>query len=212
MMKTRRMPWTLYATDWQRIRSHPYAGKGTKEEPFLIYWLAGNEDPENPQSWPTVYKWTVTFFATLCSFGVFFCSSGFVSDQRLDPMHTSVCSFRQAGGMHEMMEDFHVSNEIVLLGVSLFVLGFAIGPLFFAPLSEVMGRRIVFIGTYGAMTAFNAGATASQNIQTLLIMRFLAGTFGSSLLTNVSLFSHLLFPWFDDQSFLRPVALWLIYS
>lgn len=68
------------------------------------------------------------------------------------------------------------------------MLGFAIGPLFFAPLSEVMGRRIVFIGTYGAMTAFNIWATGSKNIETLLIMRFLAGTFGSSLLTNVSFF------------------------
>jgi MFS family permease len=34
------------------------------------------------------------------------------------------------------------------------------------------------------LTAFNAGAAGSQNIKTLLILRFLAGTFSSSLLTN----------------------------
>lgn len=58
------------------------------------------------------------------------------------------------------------------------------GPLLWAPLSELFGRQILFIGTYGALTAFNAGAAGAQNIQTLLIMRFLAGAFGSSPLTN----------------------------
>jgi MFS family permease len=34
------------------------------------------------------------------------------------------------------------------------------------------------------LTVFNAGATGSKNIQTLIILRFLAGAFGSSPLTN----------------------------
>lgn len=76
----RRLPWSLYMTDFHRIKNYRYHGQGTHEEPFLVYWLSESEDPENPQSWPTIYKWTVTLFATLCSFGVFFCSSGFVGD------------------------------------------------------------------------------------------------------------------------------------
>ena len=39
--------------------------------------------------------------------------------------------------------------------------------------------------TYGVLTAFTAGAAGSQNIQTLIILRFFAGAFGSSPLTNV---------------------------
>lgn len=35
-----------------------------------------------------------------------------------------------------------------------------------------------------ALTAFNAGAAGAPNIQTLIILRFFAGTFGSSPLTN----------------------------
>ena len=61
---------------------------------------------------------------------------------------------------------------------------FAIGPLLWAPLSELYGRQILFFGTYGVLTAFNAGAAGSQNIQTLVILRFFAGAFGSSPLTN----------------------------
>src|SRR6266536_3538185 len=51
-------------------------------------------------------------------------------------------------------------------------------------MSELYGRQIVFAISYGAFTAFNAGAAGAQNIQTLLILRFLAGSFGSSPLTN----------------------------
>lgn len=51
-------------------------------------------------------------------------------------------------------------------------------------MSELYGRQILFIGTYAMLTAFNAGAAGSQNIQTLLILRFFAGAFGSSPLTN----------------------------
>lgn len=59
-----------------------------------------------------------------------------------------------------------------------------IGPLAWAPLSELLGRQVLFIGTYCALTAFNSGAAGSQNIWTLIILRFFAGSFGSSPLTN----------------------------
>jgi MFS family permease len=64
------------------------------------------------------------------------------------------------------------------------VLGFAVGALAFAPLSEHYGRQILFVTTYGALALFNAGAACSQNIQTLLIILFFAGALGSSPLTN----------------------------
>lgn len=46
------------------------------------------------------------------------------------------------------------------------------------------GRQVIFVITYGAFTAFNIGAANAQNIETLLIMRFFAGAFGSSPFTN----------------------------
>jgi len=67
---------------------------------------------------------------------------------------------------------------------SAFVLGFVIGPLLWAPMSEVLGRRNLFIGTYVLFTVFNAGLVGSQNIWTLIILRFFAGTAGSSPLVN----------------------------
>ena len=82
------------------------------------------------------------------------------------------------------MREFSVSQEIVTLGLSLFVLGFALGPLLWAPFSELYGRQLVFIGTYTAFTAFNAAVAGAPNIYGLLILRFFAAAFGSSPLTN----------------------------
>lgn len=96
----------------------------------------------------------------------------------------SFVSSAYSGGVREIIETFNVSSEVVTLGVSLFVLGFAIGPLIWAPLSELYGRQVLFCGTYAMLTIFNAGAAGAQNMQTLLIMRFIAGSFGSSPLTN----------------------------
>ena len=58
------------------------------------------------------------------------------------------------------------------------------GPCIWGPLSELLGRQLLFTGTYCALTAFNCGAIDSQNIWTLVILRFFAGAFGSSPLTN----------------------------
>lgn len=89
-----------------------------------------------------------------------------------------------SGGIDQVLRTFDIGEEVVTLGISLFVLGFAIGPLLWAPLSELYGRQVLFTGTYALLTAFNAGAAGSQNIQTLIILRFFAGAFGSSPLTN----------------------------
>jgi MFS family permease len=64
------------------------------------------------------------------------------------------------------------------------VLGFAVGPLLWAPMSELYGRQMVFIISYGGFTAFIAGSAGAKNISTLLVLRFFAGSFGSSPFTN----------------------------
>lgn len=51
-------------------------------------------------------------------------------------------------------------------------------------MSELWGRQILYISTYGALTAFNAGAAGANSMTTLLVLRFFAGAFGSSPLTN----------------------------
>ncbi len=116
---------------------------------------------------PMWKKWTITLLVAFATLAVAFVSSAYT------------------GGIEQIISEFGASQEIVTLGVALFVLGFAIGPLFWAPLSELYGRQILFFITYGLFTVFNAGAAGSQNVTTLVVLRFFAGAFGSSVLTNV---------------------------
>jgi MFS family permease len=53
-----------------------------------------------------------------------------------------------------------------------------------APLSEIYGRNAAFLMSYPVFAIFNMVGAVSQNIETILISRFIAGTFGSSPITN----------------------------
>jgi DHA1 family multidrug resistance protein-like MFS transporter len=75
--------------------------------------------------------------------------------------------------------EFHVSTEVGTLGLSLYVLGFACGPIFFSPLSELQGRRLpILIGMFG-FTIFQFAVAIAENLQTIIICRFFGDFFGS---------------------------------
>jgi hypothetical protein len=147
-----------------RVLEHQYSGSGTEEDPYIVEFL--HNDPRNPRNFPALRKWTITVLVAIATLCVTFDSSAYT------------------GGIRQIIKQFGVSQEVATLGVSLFVLGFAIGPLLWAPLSELYGRQIVFTATYGVLTILCAGAAGSQNIQTLIALRAFAGAFGSSPLTN----------------------------
>jgi len=46
-------------------------------------------------------------------------------------------------------KQFHVSKEVAILGVSLFVLGLGLGPLVAGPMSESYGRNVVYRLSFG---------------------------------------------------------------
>ncbi|KAL7912462.1 major facilitator superfamily domain-containing protein [Trichoderma velutinum] len=96
----------------------------------------------------------------------------------------SFVSSTYSGSRNEIISDLNASDEVFALGLALYVLGFALGPLFWAPLGELYGRQIIFFITYGAFTAFNAGSAGAQHIYSLVILRFFAGAFAASALTN----------------------------
>ncbi|KAB8069492.1 major facilitator superfamily domain-containing protein [Aspergillus leporis] len=60
------------------------------------------------------------------------------------------------------------------------VCGFAVGPLLWSPLSEIIGRQPVYIISLALYTIFNIPCALSPNIGGLLVCRFLCGVFSSS--------------------------------
>ncbi|PLB37658.1 MFS transporter [Aspergillus candidus] len=146
------------------ILCQSYDGSGTGTDPFLVKWVAN--DPTDPQSFSKTRKWAITFLLSLSTLSVALASSAYTS------------------AVPQLIEEYDVSAPTAYLGVSLFVVCFAVGPLVWASLCEIMGRQIIFITTFAAFTAFSVGAACSKNIESLLVCRFFAGAFGSSSLVN----------------------------
>lgn len=81
---------------------------------------------------------------------------------------------------------FHVSTEVGLLGLSLYVLGFATGPILWAPLSELKGRKLPLMISMFGFSIFSIGSAVGKDLQTVLICRFFGGVFGSCPLAVVA--------------------------
>jgi multidrug resistance protein len=87
-------------------------------------------------------------------------------------------------GVTFMDMDFHNTDATIsAFTVSIFVMGFAVGPLFLSPLSEIYGRRPVLECANTFFCVWQIGYALAPNIGTLIAFRFLAGVGGSSCLT-----------------------------
>lgn len=148
------------------IINHVYPGSGTEADPYLVDFVPGGFDPKNPYDISRKMKWLIT---VIMSFGT---------------LSVSLSSSAFSAALPQIRSDFGVSSELSILSVSLFVLGFAIGPMAWAPMAELYGRQIIYAAMFFLATLFGGVSIASSNIQTLLVLRFLAGTFGSSAIVN----------------------------
>ncbi|KAL1854842.1 hypothetical protein VTK73DRAFT_8687 [Phialemonium thermophilum] len=141
-----------------------YRGNGTVDNPYLVDFL--HDDRQDAMTFTQGRKWTIAILQSLSTFAVTFASSVYVS------------------GIEGVTRHFDVSREVATLGLSLFVLGFALGPLVWAPLSELYGRRSIYAVSYTAYVAFSVAGACAPNMVALLLLRFFASAFGSSTMTN----------------------------
>lgn len=72
-------------------------------------------------------------------------------------------------------EEFNVSPTVSRLSTAVFLAGFACGAIPFAPLSEALGRQVIYVSTLMISNLFEIGAALSPNIQTLIICRAISG-------------------------------------
>ncbi|RAH43191.1 MFS transporter [Aspergillus brunneoviolaceus CBS 621.78] len=157
----------LGTSDVRRIAgdvAHDWPGDGTRENPQIISWPP--TDRLHARNLAAPRKTIIIVLSGLSTLSVAFASSAYSGDL------SSVCEY------------FSVSKEAATLGLSLYVLGFAIGPLLWAPLGEAFGRRVLFLTTFSLFAVFNVAAAVAPNFGSLVAFRCLAGMFGSSPLTN----------------------------
>lgn len=81
-----------------------------------------------------------------------------------------------------MEAQFHNSRIVSTLGLSTFVLGISLGPMLLSPLSELYGRRPIYLVSWSLYIIFLIPQLIAKNIATTLVFRFLDGLLGSTFL------------------------------
>lgn len=159
-------------TALSRIRSrpsvppftHPLAHQPTAEDVLVDF--EGPDDPYRPINWPTQKKVLTTLLYGLCTMSASWASSAY------------------SAGTEQIHQEFHVGTQVATLGTSLFLFGFGLGPLLWAPLSEVYGRRLAVLAPMFVAVCFSFGSATAKDFQTLMLTRFFGAFFASAPVTN----------------------------
>lgn len=89
-------------------------------------------------------------------------------------------------GTAEIMTKFGVTEITASLGLALYVIGYGVGPLLFAPLSEIpaIGRNPPYAITFTIFVLLCIPTSLVDNFAGLMVLRFLLGFFGSPCLAT----------------------------
>lgn len=123
----------------------------------------GSDDPDNPKNWTNKKKWAATITVSMFTF--------------ISPVASSMV----APALQSVAADLKIHDEVVIqMALSIFVLAYAVGPLFLGPLSEIYGRVIVLQLANLVYLVFNIGCAVSQTTTQLIVCRFFSGLGGSA--------------------------------
>ncbi|OAA65689.1 major facilitator superfamily transporter multidrug resistance [Niveomyces insectorum RCEF 264] len=144
--------------------AHPLGRVQTSKDVLVDF--DGPDDVYRPLNWPTRKKVVTTLFY------------GFVT------MSATWASSSYSAGTALVAAEFHVGTQVATLGTTLFLMGFGIGPLLWAPLSEVYGRRVAVLTPMFVAVCFSFASATAKDFQTLMITRFFGAFFASAPVTN----------------------------
>ncbi|KAH0270347.1 MFS general substrate transporter, partial [Aureobasidium melanogenum] len=129
-------------------------------DPNIVSW-DGEDDPQNPMNWTSkakIINCGAIIFLTL-----------------LTPLASSMF----APGVPDVLREFkETSVTLAAFVVSVYLLGFAVGPLIISPLSEIYGRRPVYIVCNVGFLIFTVACAVAHSMPQIIVFRFFAGCFG----------------------------------
>ncbi|RMZ39521.1 caffeine resistance protein 5 [Aspergillus flavus] len=136
------------------------------EKAIIVSWRT--VDSENPQNWSFAKKLLVSSLVWVLTFAIYIGSAIY------------------SPGIPGAAKQFGVSNVAAILGLTLFVLGYGVGPMIWSPLSELpmVGRSPVYVLTLFAFVGLNFAVVYSENFGMFLAFRFLTGFIGSPALAT----------------------------
>ncbi|KAK0707646.1 general substrate transporter [Lasiosphaeris hirsuta] len=147
------------------IFNQPDEERDRDRDPNVVSW-DGPTDPHNPMNWTDRKKWLNILVLSIMTL--------------VTPLGSSMF----APGIPKILVEFNETSKITATFLlSIYILGFAFGPLFVAPLSEIYGRSPIYHAGNVLFTIFSVGAALSNSIGMLLAFRFLMGLAGSVPIT-----------------------------
>lgn len=141
----------------------------------VVGW-EGQDDPEMPLNFPMWKKWLLVGLLAAITL--------------LTPFASSILS----PGISKLNAEFN--NDIPIVGsmtVSIYLLGYVVGPLFLAPLSEIYGRKPILGLANIFFCVWQIGCALAPNIATLIVFRFFTGLGGAGCLVSSNTFLSLHF-------------------
>ncbi|KAL4874945.1 major facilitator superfamily domain-containing protein [Aspergillus karnatakaensis] len=134
----------------------------SNKDPYLVTWC-GTDDPDDPKNWPRSLKWKNTWAVSLFVF--------------ISPVSSSMI----APALQDLGESLGMQTELeVYLSLAIFILAYAVGPIFFGPASELYGRMRLLQASNIWYLAWNLGCGFATTKSQFFGFRFLAGIGGSA--------------------------------
>lgn len=135
------------------------------EKFYRVDWESSS-DPQNPRTWTTGRRLTTTFVLVAIAFIV---TAASAIDSAVAP---------------QAAKDLGVSQVTEsLAGTGIFLIGFGFGALAAGPLSEMLGRYPVYLGTLIIFGCWTIGSALSPNVGAQIVFRCLAGFSAAAPLT-----------------------------
>ncbi|KAF9249828.1 hypothetical protein DTO006G1_9164 [Penicillium roqueforti] len=128
----------------------------------------GLNDPDNPVNWRTRRKFLVL-------------SAG-VMQVMNSTIGSSICS----NAIPQIAEEFNITNETALvLPISVFLVGYILGPLLWGPSSEYFGRKGPLLISFVLFMIFTLACAIANSYASLLVFRLFNGMVASAPIATV---------------------------
>lgn len=101
-------------------------------------------------------------------------------------MNSTMNSSLAAGAVGPMSRHFNEYNKYkLILPTSMYLVGYACGPMLWGPLSESYGRKGTMVISFAILTIFSIASAVAPNFAALVIFRLLVGVGGSCAVSVV---------------------------
>lgn len=160
-----------YQEHVSRVRTGATNATGTstwsRPPDFEVTFDADSPDAKNPREWPLWYQGWVIFAVSYSTWVVVLYSTSYTAT------------------LPGLMAEFGERNPtVVTLGVTTYLLGLACGSLVVAPMSELFGRRPVYLVCLTASALLVLPCALATSLPEIIVVRFFGAVFGAVMICN----------------------------